>query len=266
MSFDVNGFLGDEAIVFSKNICKKHNEFLELCYDINRFAEESKKEFIPDSEDDRKTFATCLFIKLLEGIQATIILIKMGLDADAQIVLRGVFETLIHIVLFVKEEDYWKNYLITAEINELYFLQNANKRTGKHGIWAEIKKLATEKNIKDLKDRLERKGVDIENLPKKITIKKLAKKADLIDMYDIFYSIVSNYAHANLSALERYIGKNKAGKIVQLNHGPCDDHAKMNFPTIAGFTLTALNAMCDLYNLDKNDVFKGFRKRLDELA
>lgn len=265
MPFDENGFLGDQASALAKNIFERHKTLFALCYEINRFAEMTKFEFSPHSEDRQELVSTCLYIKFLEGIQAVIILAKAGLDADAQIVLRGAYETLIHLVLCVKEKDYSYRYLMKYDVNRLALLKKARERKESDGVWAEIYKLATEDEIKKLEKEIEEKGITIKNSRKEFKIKQLAKKAKLEKLYDSFYTIASDYAHANPLSLKRYVTTDKEGIICQLNHGPCDHFTKSNLVAAFEFSLVALSAMCELFKIDKDSEIKEMHDRLKAL-
>lgn len=262
MPFDENGFLGEQAPSLAKVIVDKHNDLFTLCYEINRLAEKTKFEFLPQSENRQEVISTCLYIKFLEGIQAVIILVRSGLDADSQIVLRGAFETLIHLVLCVEDEDYSYRYLMKHDINRLKLLKKVRERNEKDGVWAEILKLAIKDEIDRLEKEIKEKGFNIKQYRENTRIINLAEDANLSELYDSFYAIVSDYAHANPIALERYGATDETGKIYQLNHGPCDDFAQMNLSAAAEFSLVALSAMCKLFKIDKDSEIEKMHEKV----
>lgn len=268
MSFDEEGFLSDDIESLAEPIRRKHKDLFQLFCEISRFAEKTKNEFLPQSEDRQKLISTCLFIKCLEGIQASIVLAKIGLDADAVIVLRGVFETLVHLVLCVEEESYSFKYLNKHEVHRLDLIKKAYQKKDRDGVWADIRNHFAKDDIVKLEQELRDKGIetDIEVYRRKYSISNLAQKAKLSDLYDSFYTVTSDYTHANPLSLERYVSTDSSGKIFQLNHGPCDNYAKTNLISAAEFSLVAMSAMCKLFVVDKEKEIKDFHDRLKKLS
>lgn len=76
MSLYENGFLSEDAEAFAKEIEKAYEDFFQLCYDINKFAQITKFKFEVHNKDGQEVITACLFIRILEGYQSGILLIK----------------------------------------------------------------------------------------------------------------------------------------------------------------------------------------------
>lgn len=87
MPFDENGFLGDQASALAKNIFERHKNLFALCYEINRFAEITKYEFSPHSEDRQELVSTCLYIKFSLNMRSETIDCDVEME-DNQIFIR----------------------------------------------------------------------------------------------------------------------------------------------------------------------------------
>ena len=262
MPFDDNGFLGDQVLELSRGIVEKHQAYFDICYEINRLVEKTKLEFLPNKHNRQEVISACLYIKFIEGVQAAIILVKLGLDADAQIILRSSFETLIHLVLCTQDEDASHTFLIRDHVNRLKTLKKARKRNDKDGVWADLKTFAEPEVIEELEEEIKISGFDPDEFYRENSIKKLANKAKLNQLYDSFYTVVSDYVHTNPRALERYVAIDSEGNIDHLIHMPRDDHAQMNLSAAAEFSLVALSAMCKLFDVDKNSELEIMRGKV----
>ncbi len=265
MPFDENGFLGRDVWILTEKIRNDHKALFELCYEINRFAEKTKFEFTPRPENCQELISSCLFIRILEGVQAAIILIERGLDTDAQVLIRGVLEALVLLKLSVTDKKFSFEYLNYNDYCRLNLLKQAHK-SSKDGVLVAIRKHITKNDIENLEKGLRDKGFDPDKFWKNFRPKKLFKKAGMFELYNSVYYVLSDFAHTNPFALERYVEVDKNGKLCQLNHGPCDDCAKMNLTAAGEFTLSAISAMCELFKIDKEKEINELHRRLCKIS
>lgn len=264
MSFEVNGFLGKDVLKKAEQFEQEHRKLFEVCYEINRFAEKSKFDFVPLQESqliESQLIATVLFVKFLEGSQAATILIRIGLEADASIVLRGVFETLISLILCVEDKAYHSEYVAYHDCSRLKLLKKAKDKADDDVVWATIKQGATKEYIDALEEKIKESGCEPKELSEKMKIKNLAERAGHTPLYESFYSVVSNDAHVRVCTLGRYISvDDKTGQII-LDHRPFFDAAKMILTAVAEFTLLALKSMYKLFDKDKNDEIQCLHRK-----
>ncbi len=79
MSLDEQGFLSPEIEQYRERIRAKNQLSFQLVEDLNRFCQQTKYRLRIHNRDGQQLFAGCLLIKLLNDIQAAVILFERGL-------------------------------------------------------------------------------------------------------------------------------------------------------------------------------------------
>jgi hypothetical protein len=111
MDFNEKGFLGTAIDEFSKSVQIQYARFFQLSHQINELAHATKFELQVHNLDPQEYLAATLFLRLLNGFEATVILGTKGLLFEAKVVLRSVIETLFILKLLCKEEAFALEYL-----------------------------------------------------------------------------------------------------------------------------------------------------------
>ena len=99
MDFNERGFLGSAVLEFVDSVEKRYPELLALCYRTNELAQGLKHDFRVNSADGQQVLALTLFVRVLNGFQAVVLLARLGLRTDAQVVARGLLEALFVLKL-----------------------------------------------------------------------------------------------------------------------------------------------------------------------
>jgi hypothetical protein len=205
-------------------------------------------------------------MRIIEGAQAAIILIERGLDLDATIILRGIFEALIHLILCAKRKDYAGKYLLYFEGKRQDLLRTIlRERQGKTPKYlkdwpGERKRIEGE--IKRIEDLFAEKKINKYRLKKDFLIKNLSKRAGMLGHYKSFYVVTSDYVHTNANALNRFIEQGEKGDVSRISSGPTDINAKINLVAAAEVTLSTLSAASRLFGIDREGEINGFHSRL----
>ena len=260
MSFENTGFLGKEAESMSMRIVDKHKKFFALCYDINRFAEKVKYKFDIHNQDDQELITACLFIRLLEGFQATIILASRGLVEDTKVVVRTLLESVFLLKVCCEDKSFLIDYIKSDEIIRLKWMNVADK--SEWPFFNPLREYATPEIKTELEEKIRREGI------KPIKIEDVAKKAELSAFYDAAYRWYSSSTHVSARSLENaYIGINENGDISHLLHRPDDREIEKHLLTVAECLLLALNSTCLLFGLKEDiTVIEGLYDRLKRVA
>ena len=111
MDFNEKGFLGTAIDEFSRSAQAQYVKFFELTRQINELAHALKFELQAHNRDHQEYLAATLFLRLLNGFQATVILGIKGLLFEGKVVLRSVIESLFILRLLCKEEGFALEYL-----------------------------------------------------------------------------------------------------------------------------------------------------------
>jgi hypothetical protein len=258
MPFKENGFLGKEAGKMAIQIYERNKDFFELCYKINRFAEKIKFKFEVHNQDGQEIIAACLFMKMLEGFQASIILTNRGFAQDTRVVIRTMLEALFLLKTCCEDKEFVVQYINSDEKMRLKWMNIAHNSSFES--MHPLKEYATEERRAELKDK-----IDSENIREIIT-EEIAKKAGLHELYSA-YRLFSSSTHVSPRSLEdTYIAINENGEISALIHEPTDKDAEIYLITLSECLLIGLKSMCLLFELKEDTAIDGFYDRLKQLS
>lgn len=265
MPFDKNGFLGKEAWALASDIRDEQNNLLALFYEVNRFVEQTVKEIRVSKSNAQELISACLFTRVLEGIQATVMLIERGLDLDATIILRGVYEALVYLRLSCEDKDFVSKYILKHDVDRLELLKKIRKDDPESKIY-KIREYASHESIDQLisklKAQIKDEGIDIKKFEKDFSKRMLSEKAGMEELYKSFYYVTSDSAHTHPRILERYVAKDKKGNLLKLNHGPCGDNARLNLITAIEFLLSGIAYISKILGLNNDAKIKDFHEEL----
>jgi|MudIll2142460700_1097286.scaffolds.fasta_scaffold04156_1 hypothetical protein len=155
--FDDKGFLGLQAQDFALEISRKHKDWFELCSDINSFAQRSKYELVIHNMDGQEVISVCLFLRILNGFQACMILAGRGLVVEGEVLLRSMFEALFIMKACMKDEDFMREYVKSSQVHQLRLMDAAFKHDA--DIFAETRKYVSKEKMGELRDKVKRKEV-----------------------------------------------------------------------------------------------------------
>lgn len=262
MPFHENGFLGKEALQVTEQIRAQNISLFELLNAINGFAEKVRCEISLPQQDIQKLVCACLYIRILEGIQASIILAEKGLDLDTSVVLRGVFEALAILKIGSEEPEFIKKYLFSHDLKRLKRIKKALKYSDDE-LYIDLRQKGREQNIeleelkKEIEKLLQENNVNASEFEKKA----LAEKAGFANIYKTFYDISSDSAHTNIKVLERFLKRND-DKIEYLKHGPCEENLETHLLTAGVFYLAAIDSINKLFELQKEQQILAYEESL----
>ena len=243
MSFEKYGFLGKEAKTIDERILVRNKEAFELFYEINRLAHEIKSKFVIHNLDGQEVLAACLFSRVLEGIQAGVILTKIGLEHDVKVIIRSVLESLFPLKICCENDRFYTEYFKSDEAKRLKIMNVAHKYTGK-GLFRDIREEATEQVMSELKDKIKREKI------KELKVEELARRAGMQEYYDLHYRHCSSVVHSTPRSLERYVNHD-GEKISGLIHEPTDKDAQMHLATLAEFLLKSIANISLLFEINE---------------
>lgn len=265
MPFNENGFLGEEAWALASDIRGEQENLLALFYEVNRFVEQIIKEICVSKSNAQELISACLFTRVLEGIQAAVILIERGLDLDATVIIRGVYEAIVYLRLSCDDKDFVRKYILKHDIDRLKLLKKIRKDDpeGKfYKIWEYESHESIDQLILKLEAQIKDEGIDIKKIEKDFSKQILAEQAGMKDLYKSFYYVASDSAHTHSRILERYVAKDKNGNPLQLNHVPCGNNSRLNLITAIEFLLSASAYISNLFDLNKDAKIMDFHEAM----
>ena len=95
MSLDEQGFLSPDIETYREKIRSKNHLYFKLIEDLNNFCQQTKYHLNIHNRDGQEIFSGCLLVKLLNDVQAAVILFEKCLVSQGCSMLRVALESLI---------------------------------------------------------------------------------------------------------------------------------------------------------------------------
>lgn len=256
MSINKKGFLGEQIQEFSRNIINNNKELFDLCFDFNQVAHDVKFRFPIDSEDDRAIIATCLFIRILNGFQAVVILAKYGLSIESNMILRNLFQTLCILKRVVENEEFHRKYVLADLVQRRRLFNVA--REDPDPVFDELRNDAHE-YIKKLSNEIQELEVE------EYSVEKLAELANWKSFYNTFYRLKSADTHTSPRSLEEYLAADGENNIRSIKWGPSDEGINQTLFTSIDFLRMALGLAIEFFDVEGLEKLQSLYTREQEL-
>ena len=258
MDFNEKGFLGTAIDEFSRSAQAQYVKFFELTRQINELAHALKFELQAHNRDHQEYLAATLFLRLLNGFQATVILGIKGLLFEGKVVLRSVIESLFILRLLCKEEGFALEYLGSSKVQSLKWMNIAHENQDPN--FESLRQYATKKVREALKKEIERYGL------KKLDVETIAKRAGLHHIYNTQYHLLSEQVHCLPISLDPFMVQEQKGELTSFDWGPKHEDLDFILFTNVQMLLTALNSITELFGFDKRDELKKINEGLSALG
>lgn len=258
MDFNEKGFLGTAIDQFSRSVQAQYAKFFELSYQISELAHDTKFELKVHNRDPQEFLSATIFLRLLNGFQAVVILGEKGLLFEAKVVLRSVIEALFILKLLCKEERFALEYLGSSKVQSLKWMNIAHENQDPN--FESLRQYATPKVMEALKKEIEQHGL------KKLEVESIAKRADLHHIYNTQYRLLSEQVHCLPISLDPFMVQDKEGELTSFDWGPKYEDLDFILFTNVQILLAALNSITELFGLDKSDELKKINEGLSALG
>ncbi len=116
MSFEKEGFLGQEAEQYKSKIINDNQELFNLCFELNTLAHGSKYDLQIHNQEAQEMILGCLLIRLLNNFQGIAMLSNYGLVIEAKILLRSMLETLFILKICCEDKDFINKYIKSDQV------------------------------------------------------------------------------------------------------------------------------------------------------
>jgi hypothetical protein len=242
MDFNERGFLGTAIVEFVAHIEKQYPKLLDLCYRTNELAQSVKHDFRVDTADGQQVLAVTIFMRMLNGFQAVVVLARMGLRTDAQVVARGTLEALFVLKLICEDKDFVSEYVKSDKANQLKLFRVAAASTNVN--LADVRTIATPEAIAELARQVEDQEC------RAINVEEVARRAKLHHLYDTEYRFLSLETHAAPRSMENLVEFDQNGKVVGFRTWPTDKDIVMVLTIAAEILLIAVESTATLLGED----------------
>jgi hypothetical protein len=204
------GYLGGSIQRWIEKHTHENKEWFGLVEDISGLGEQHLSILTTRHDDKRSIIACLLFLRGLSLIQGAILLSERGLTIEARILVRALFETAFYLGA-VKNDPEFLDALIKNDASQ------------RHKLAREVLKLSERVELDQ--GAQERLSGFIQRISESdmasLAIYEAAKKAELVDVYNIYYRSLSNdAAHPSITSLNHYVDSTATGRMDALRWGP----------------------------------------------
>jgi len=256
MDFNEKGFLGTAITEFSASVEKKYEWFFAGCHRINEVAQAIKFEIEVHNDSGQEVLAAATFLRILHGFQAAVILAKLGLVLDAQVVLRGVLESLFILKLICDKSSFDSEYVGSDSVQRLKWMNIAHH--SKNTNLQSLRNYATSEVRENLRQEIAKHDW------KELKIEEIARRAELSHVYDTDYRILSAAVHTLPRIIESMISIDNTGGVGGFNSGPSDEGLGYILFTAQRTLFAAMVAIAKLFGLNKADIFAEINDHLSK--
>jgi|GEM_PF-3522318 len=243
--FNINGFLGTEAELISANNYNQYNNLFHFCEELNRYTIALVPQIDIHNHDSRELIIGGLFLKILNGTQGAVILMKYGLDIETNIIIRTALESLYWLVAIIKRKPVYKKFIETNEKTKNDFAERIRKYPNSY-----------HPNVVDCyKDYQPSQPSDTEFSP--LRVETVANKADLKESFDNAYSVLCLSSHPDLQNIENRYFVIEDNEIVTLDSLPSTRDIKPILSTNCFIIIEMLKNIDKFFKLNiSNDLEK----------
>lgn len=242
-------------------IVEIHGDIYNLCGDIVTSSLIIKPEININMENPQEKVTACLYLRIIDGIRAAILLIERGFSYDAWVVIRSILEAFFIFKKCCDDEEFTLRYL---EADDLEHRKLVNVALGipegelpqREDYSPEEMKVQFEKINSNLKIAIK------ENQTKKIIKEQIAADVGLYDFYNYAYRPASGYVHASPRTLDKYLKIDEHDKIWKLVLEPDDNAARAHLIGLSGLLLISIRSICILFHLQREDVINELESKL----
>jgi len=200
-----------------------------------------------------KLTANCLFIKILNGYQACIILVQNLLPDEASALSRTLCEPLYLIRIFILEPEFFQNYLTLDEWDRLKIISTAEHNP--HEVFDNVREYATPEVKDEIISRLD--GFD----KNQFLAEQLANRAKMKLHYDTMFRTSSFDVHSHPRTILRYVRFDNQKHRFGYDWGPSERNCQRILISLSDILIKTLSFMDELFGIP---VEKDFNIIVDE--
>jgi hypothetical protein len=255
MTIDDKGFLSEEMANWIDKHRGENAKYFNLCEDINKFSQKTMLSLEAHNKCLPEILLASLLVRAVSNFQGIILLIERGMKNESETLLRCLLEIEFAARAILKNPKFALD-LVNNDLFDRKRCLNACTRS---------------KDLKQEEIQLARKKVgeiirQIKRMKlKEITTRDMAKKADLIGLYDSAYRKLCGSIHAGVHSLEQYLETNKSGEINRFLWGPDTVGIDIVLLTAAESILYILNDIFQVFSIAVPEEYNLFSSRFQTL-
>lgn len=242
MSIDEHGFLSEDLVHIQKQIRERHATRFDLIHRVNTFCQQGKYKLSVHNRDGQQVLAVCVLLKLLNDVQAAVLLLERGLASPARSLLRVGIDALFILANICEHADFYGSFILGSKLDRLKLLRAIQKSSAP--VFNDVRPYASPELIEKLTNEIKEAGTTKE------TAEKLAQQVNLGPLYDGAYRLLSQDVHTSPRALERYLDLDEARKLKGFAWGPETEDLALELNTAAELMILGFGAVDQLFGLN----------------
>jgi len=261
MSLDEQGFLSPEIEMYCEKIRSKNHLYFKLVEDLNNFCQQTKYRLKIHNRDGQEIFAGCLLVKLLNDVQAAVILFGKGLVSQGCSMLRVALESLIFLGKLCESYEFVHAYVKIGEKERLKLVRSIRSTTTNH--FEDIKPELTDVLVRKIEETIGETECNNNR-------EQWARDLNLHHLYVGAYRLYSQDVHSSPRVLEKLFMKSEENELVGFEWGPKgDEDLRADLLEASRYLIYGMSFMNKLFKLNIDEQLKNFNhqyKELDTLA
>lgn len=242
MSEADDGFLTEPLDHVREAVRQKYPNLRSLLIRVNRLAVANQHSIEIHLDSNVEKYAAALFARTLASIQASVLLLDVGLVSQARTLLRSVMETYFSLAAIAKEPGVVVK-LLEGDAAEQTRAAKYIKLWQSH----ELKKIADEAFASDQLQPF------IESTANALSTFDLAQKAGLEEWYRTVYMVFSWSTHGAAVDLDRHLVVGEDGDVANFRNEPEVEDQELSWLCAIEILLKATTALAAVFpNVDQN--------------
>jgi len=258
-TLESDGFLSEEAEEGYKKILDAYKDVFTLARKTNQEAMNTLRAMHTDWNDRSRIIVAALYSRIVETYQAILLLLNMGMVAQARMLVRTGLEALFSMAAIVKDHELVQSYVAQHYGSVIQALRAAKR-------WKQ-KTLRGRLDTEKIDELIAQNQAELEATKnRKLKVWQWAEKAGLDDFYNVFYVENSSAVHSDVWALNDYM-KGVPGEELGIYFGPTDIGLYHALRSAATMLLTGIETIGKAHNLqldDRIEEIRGLWLSLDE--
>lgn len=261
MGIDDQGFLSADIENYRNKIRDVNHPYFGFFEDLNRFCQQTKYHLEVHSRDGQEIFAGCLLIKLLNDVQAAVILFERCLVSQGCSMLRVALETLIFLGKICESYEFVHAYVKIGERDRLKLVQSIKSTTTNH--FEDIKPELTNELVRKIEETIG--GTECAS-----NKEQWARDLNLHHLYVGAYRLYSQNIHSSPRVLDQFFITNGESEVIGFEWGPSADYdLRAELLKASRYLIYGMSFINKLFGLNiggKLETFESQYSKLDELA
>ena len=241
MSIDDHGFLSKDLAHVQNHIRNHYAKYFDVIHRVNTFCQRVKYRLSVYSLDGREIIAACVMIKILNDMQAAILLIERGMASQARTLIRTGLEALFILANICRVEGFWRSFILSDQLARLRLLRAI--RDHPSALLEDVRPYVTPELIDRLNQEIREQGITEEK------VEHLARRVHLQSLYDGAYRLFSQDVHTSPRALETYAAFDQDTNLVGFVCWPQADDLEAELTVIPRILILAFAVVNELFGL-----------------